>query len=55
LLLAAAGVFSFTIHTFFIFMGHSEFTLLGSELLLGIILLVSIAQAILIVRVLIKK
>ena len=55
LLLAAAGVFSFTIHTFFIFMGHSEFTLLGSELLLGIILLVSIAQAILTVRVLIKK
>ena len=55
LLLAAAGVIAFTIHTFFIFMGHPEFTLPGSELLLGIILLVSIAQAILTVRVLIKK
>ena len=55
LMLSAAGVFAFTIHTYFILSGHSEFTLPGSELLLGIIMLVSLAQAILIIRVLIKK
>ena len=55
LLLALSGVFAFTIHSYFILSGHSEFTLLGSELLLGLILLVSFAQVILTIRVLINK
>ena len=55
LLLAIAGVFAFTIHTYFILSGHSEFTLLGSEMLLGIILLVSLAQAILTVKTLLNN
>ena len=54
-LLAIAGVFAFTIHTYFILSGHSEFTLLGSELLLGLILLVSLIQAILTVKILLNK
>jgi len=55
LLLALAGVFAFTFHSYFILSGHSEFTLLGSELLLGIILLVSFTQAILTIRILTNK
>jgi hypothetical protein len=52
LLLAVAGIFAFSVHTFFILSGHPEFTLLGSELLLGVIFLVSLVQAILTVRIL---
>ncbi len=55
LLLAVSGVFTFSIHIDFILSGHPEFTLLGSELLLGIILIVSLLQAVLTVRVLIEK
>jgi len=55
LLLAIAGVFAFSIHMYFMLTGHPEFTLLGSELLLGMILLVSIAQAVLTVPALTNK
>ena len=45
LLLAAAGVFAFGIHTFFIATGHPEFTLPVSLAILGAMLIVSLAQA----------
>jgi hypothetical protein len=51
LLLAGAGIFAFSILAWFILSGHPEFTLPGSELLLGIIFWVSLLQAILTVRI----
>ncbi len=45
LLVAAAGVFAFCIHTYFILIGHPEFTLPASLILLAVILVVSVAQA----------
>ncbi len=44
-LVAAAGVFAFCIHTYFILTGHPEFTLPASLILLALILVVSLAQA----------
>jgi hypothetical protein len=44
-LLAAAGVFAFGIHTFFIATGHPEFTAPVSLAILGATLIVSLAQA----------
>ena len=44
LLLAAAGVFAFCIHTFFIATGHPAFTLPVSLAILGATMLVSLAQ-----------
>jgi uncharacterized protein DUF6713 len=44
LLLAGSGVFAFTIHSYFILTGHSEFTLPASLTLLALILIVSLAQ-----------
>jgi hypothetical protein len=43
---AASGIFAFSIHSLFILQGHPEFTLPASELLLGLTLLVSLAQAV---------
>ncbi len=43
--LACAGSFAFTIHTYFIHSGHAEFTLPASRILLWLILAVSLAQA----------
>ncbi len=45
LLVAAAGVFAFCIHAYFILTGHPEFTLPASLVLLASILVVSITQA----------
>ena len=50
LLLAAAGVFAFCIHTFFIAMGHPEFTLPASIVVLIATLIVSLAQGFLALR-----
>jgi len=44
LLLAAAGIFAFTIHNYFIMTGHPEFTLPVSLILLAAILVVSLIQ-----------
>jgi hypothetical protein len=44
LLLAGAGVFAFTIHTYFILAGHPEFRLPVSLALLGLTLVVSLTQ-----------
>jgi hypothetical protein len=46
LLLSAAGVFAFCIHTYFILTGHPEFTLPVSLAILVLILVVSLAQAV---------
>ncbi len=43
-LLSAAGICAFSIHSYFILIGHSEFTLPASEILLITILVVSIIQ-----------
>jgi hypothetical protein len=50
LLLAAAGLFAFGIHTFFIAMGHTEFTLPISIVVLIATLIVSLAQGFLALR-----
>ena len=50
LLLAAAGVFAFGIHMFFIAMGHPEFTLPISIAVLVATLIVSLAQGFLALR-----
>ncbi len=50
LVLAAAGVFAFCIHTYFILVGRQEFRLPVSLILLGSILIVSAAQGLLAVR-----
>lgn len=52
LLLAAAGVFAFSIHSFFLLMGHPEFRLPISLVILGVTLLVSLIQGALAVYVL---
>ena len=44
LLLGAAGVFAFSIHSYFILTGRPEFTLPASLALLGLILIVSLVQ-----------
>ena len=44
LLLAVAGIFAFSIHTYFILAGRPEFTLPASLALLGLILIVSLVQ-----------
>jgi len=44
LFLAASGVFAFSIHSYFILNGHTEFTLPASLALLVIILIVSLVQ-----------
>ena len=49
-LLAAAGVFAFTIHSYFIATGHPEFRLAVSQALLVTMLLVSVAQAVVVRR-----
>jgi len=46
LLLSASGVFAFCIHTYFILTGHPEFTLPVSLAILVLILVVSLAQAV---------
>jgi hypothetical protein len=55
LVLAGLGVFAFAIHSYFILSGRPEFTLPASEALLGIILLVSVAQAVSAIKGLTKK
>ena len=50
LLLAAAGVFAFGIHTFFIVTGHPEFTLPVSIVVLVTTLIASLAQGFLALR-----
>jgi len=42
---AAAGIFAFTLHTVLIRKGHPEFTVPASRLILGLLLLCSLAQA----------
>ena len=44
LLLAASGVFAFSIHSYFIMTGHPEFTLPLSLAVLALALIVSLAQ-----------
>ncbi len=44
LLLGAAGVFAFCIHSYFILAGRPEFTLPASLMLLGLTLIVSLVQ-----------
>jgi hypothetical protein len=44
LVLAAAGVFAFSIHSYFILTGHPEFTLPASLALLIVTLIVSLVQ-----------
>ncbi len=44
LLLSAAGIFAFCIHTYFILQGRDEFTLPISMILLGLIVIISIGQ-----------
>ncbi|MBN2134495.1 MAG: hypothetical protein JW737_02070 [Acidobacteria bacterium] len=46
LILAAAGIFAFSIHIFFIKKGHPEFKSIVSILILGLILLISVFQMI---------
>jgi hypothetical protein len=46
--LSLSGLFAFSIHSYFIVTGHSEFTLPASEILLLFILLGSLIQGILI-------
>jgi hypothetical protein len=48
MILSLSGLFAFSIHSYFIVTGHSEFTLPASEILLLFILLVSLIQGILI-------
>ena len=50
LLLAVAGIFAFGIHGYFILAGQPQFTLPLSLLLLGLILVVSLAQGFLAIR-----
>ncbi len=50
LLLAAAGVFAFDVHLFFIATGHPEFTLPASIAVLVATLIVSLAQGFLALR-----
>ena len=50
LMLAASGVFAFSIHSYFILNGHGEFTLPASLMLLVLILIVSIAQGFFVLR-----
>ena len=45
LLLAAAGILGFSIHTYFILTGHAEFTLPASLVVLGVWLIGSLGQA----------
>jgi hypothetical protein len=47
ILLAIIGIFAFFIHSYFIIMGHSEFTLPMSLAILISILIVSVAQGLL--------
>lgn len=44
LLLTASGILAFSIHSYFIQMGHTEFTLPASLVLLVLILIVSLVQ-----------
>jgi hypothetical protein len=46
LFLAFSGVFAFSIHSYFILRGNSEFTLPASRVLLVLILIVSLVQGI---------
>jgi len=55
LILAAAGLFAFSIHTYFLLTGHPEFRLPASLIILAATLLVSVAQAILVISVLRKQ
>ncbi len=50
LMLAASGVFAFSIHNYFIFNGHNEFTLPASRALLVLILIVSLAQGFIVLQ-----
>ena len=45
LVLAAAGLFAFTVHTWFLLQGRPEFGLAASKILLGATLIVSPVQA----------
>jgi len=46
LLLAGSGIFAFGIHTYFIFQGHQEFTLLISVVTLIMIFFLSLTQGV---------
>jgi hypothetical protein len=50
-----AGIFAFSIHLYFIILGHPEFTLPLSEVILVFILLVSLLQATLFVFIVKEK
>ena len=54
LLLAGAGLFAFSIHSYFILKGHKEFTLPASLILLMLILIASLVQAIFAFRALLE-
>jgi hypothetical protein len=45
-ILSAAGIFAFSMHSYFIVTGHPEFTLPASEILLVVIFIVSFIQII---------
>jgi uncharacterized protein DUF6713 len=53
LILAAGGVFAFAIHAYFLFRGNASFRLPASVAVLACLLVVSIAQAVVILRVLV--
>ena len=55
LLLAASGVFAFSIHSYFILTGHPEFTLPVSLAVLFLTLIVSLAQGFLAFKELLAK
>ena len=55
LLLAASGVFAFSIHSYFILTGHPEFTLPVSLAVLVLALIVSLAQGFLALKELLAK
>ncbi len=55
LLLAASGVFAFSIHSYFILTGHPEFTLPVSLAVLVLTLIVSLAQGYLALKELLAK
>jgi hypothetical protein len=44
LILAASGVFAFTVHTYFLCQGRPEFDLPASKIVLGATLIVSLVQ-----------
>jgi hypothetical protein len=55
IILSVSGIFAFSIHSYFILTGHSEFTLPASEILLFVMLLISLLQATLLILTVKKK